>query len=80
MKNLLIALGLKAAPPPARPYFLIAATVGVVPAMLWMAWKNRKKLAEGVREASHVGGELLHAGHDGSGSSRTASSSFSTSP
>ena len=59
MKNLLIALGLKAAPPPTRPYFLIAATVGVVPALLWMAWRNRRAIAQGVREAQHVGGELL---------------------
>jgi hypothetical protein len=78
MKNLLIALGLKAAPPPARPYFLIAATLGVVPAFLWMAWRNRRKLAAGVREAEHVAGDLL-AGRSAKREPTTSASSISTS-
>lgn len=78
MKKLLIALGLQAAPPPARPYFLIAATLGVVPALLWMAWRNRRTLAEGVREAEHVAGDLL-AGRSARREPTTSTSALSTS-
>ena len=44
LKRILIALGLRNAPAPVRSYFAVSSVFGVVPALAWVAWKNRQQL------------------------------------
>lgn len=45
IQRILIALGLRAAPSPVRSYFAVSSFVGAVPALAYVAWKNRDRLA-----------------------------------
>ena len=45
LKMLLVNLGLHAAPTPVRTYVAVSSLVGAVPALAYVAWKNREKLA-----------------------------------
>ena len=44
LKRILIALGLRNAPAPVRSYFAVSSVFGVVPAIAWIAWKNRERI------------------------------------
>lgn len=44
LKRILIALGLRSAPAPVRSYFAVSSIFGVVPALAWVAWKNREQI------------------------------------
>lgn len=52
MKRLLIALGLRSAPPPLRTYLAASSFVGVLPALAFVAWKYRGKIAPMLHRAS----------------------------
>ncbi len=52
LKKLLIALGLRHAPPPIRRYLIATSVVGVVPTALILAWRNRRRIASMLRRAS----------------------------
>jgi len=45
IKQLLIHLGLRSAPTPVRTYVAVSSVVGAVPALAYVAWKNRDKIA-----------------------------------
>jgi hypothetical protein len=44
LKQLLITLGLRKAPAPVRTYVAASSLVGAVPALAYVAWKNREQL------------------------------------
>ncbi|MDB4928700.1 MAG: hypothetical protein JWM10_1184 [Myxococcaceae bacterium] len=44
LKQILIALGLRNAPTPVRTYVAASSLVGAVPALAYVAWKNREQL------------------------------------
>ena len=44
LTKILMALGLRKAPMPVRHYLAVSSFVGAVPAIAWVAWKNREKL------------------------------------
>lgn len=44
LKQILIALGLRHAPTPVRTYVAASSLVGAVPALAYVAWKNRQQL------------------------------------
>lgn len=44
LKRILIMLGMSKAPAPVRSYLAVSSFVGVVPALAWVAWKNRDKI------------------------------------
>lgn len=44
LKRILIMLGMSKAPAPVRSYLAASSFVGVVPALAWVAWKNRDKI------------------------------------
>ena len=44
LKRILIALGLRNAPAPVRSYFAVSSVFGVLPAIAWIAWKNRERI------------------------------------
>jgi hypothetical protein len=44
LKRILIALGLRSAPRPVRSYFAVSSFFGAVPALAWVAWKNREQI------------------------------------
>jgi hypothetical protein len=44
LKQLLIHLGLRNAPTPVRTYVAASSLVGAVPALAYVAWKNRDQL------------------------------------
>ncbi len=50
LKRILIAIGLKKAPTPVRSYFLVSSLFGVVPALAWVAFKNRDRIRSFVQE------------------------------
>jgi len=41
---MLVALGLRSAPTPVRTYFAVSSLFGAVPAIAWVAWKNRERI------------------------------------
>lgn len=43
-KRILLALGLAKAPAPVRSYLAVSSFLGAVPALAWVAWKNRDKI------------------------------------
>jgi hypothetical protein len=49
--RILIALGLRSAPAPLRSYLTASSFVGVVPALAFVAWKYRRKIAPMLRRA-----------------------------
>lgn len=50
LKRILIAIGLKKAPTPVRSYFLVSSMFGVVPALAWVAFKNRDRIRSFVEQ------------------------------
>jgi hypothetical protein len=44
LKRILIALGLRNAPAPLRSYLTVSSVFGAVPALAWVAWKNRAQI------------------------------------
>ena len=54
LKNLLMAIGLRKAPAPIRTYVAASSFVGVIPAVAYVAWKHRDRIAsffkKGARE------------------------------
>ena len=50
LKRILIAIGLKKAPTPVRSYFLVSSLFGVVPALAWVAYKNRDAIRSFVQQ------------------------------
>jgi len=50
LKRILIAIGLKKAPTPVRSYFLVSSVFGVVPALAWVAFKNRDRIMSYVQQ------------------------------
>ncbi len=44
LKRILIALGLRNAPAPLRSYLKVSSVFGAVPALAWVAWKNRAQI------------------------------------
>ena len=55
LKKILIAIGLRKAPPPVRSYLTASTFVGAVPAALFMAWKYRDRIKAFVRRPEPVG-------------------------
>ena len=58
IKQLLVALGLRKAPAPIRSYVTVASLFGTVPAIAWVAWKNRDRIrsfAGGLRHQEPAG-------------------------
>ncbi len=49
LKKILLTLGLAKAPAPVRTYFAASSFVGVVPALAYVAWKNRDRLRSMLR-------------------------------
>lgn len=45
LSTILVHLGLRAAPTPVRTYVAVSSVVGAVPALAYVAWKNRDKIA-----------------------------------
>ena len=43
--RILVHLGLRAAPTPIRTYVAVSSVFGAVPALAYVAWKNRDKIA-----------------------------------
>lgn len=43
-KKLLITLGLAKAPAPVRSYFVASSMFGTIPALAFVAWKNRDRI------------------------------------
>lgn len=44
LKRILIALGLRNAPAPVRSYLAVSSVFGAMPALAWLAWKNREQI------------------------------------
>jgi hypothetical protein len=44
LKRILMAIGLRKAPSPVRSYFAVSSMFGAVPAIAWVAWKNRDRI------------------------------------
>lgn len=44
LKKILFMLGLRKAPAPVRSYFAVSSLFGAVPALAYVAWKNREKI------------------------------------
>ena len=44
IKRILIALGLRNAPAPLRSYLTVSSVFGAVPALAWVAWRNREQI------------------------------------
>lgn len=44
LKKILMALGLRKAPAPVRSYLAVSSVFGAVPALAYVAWKNRDRL------------------------------------
>ncbi len=54
MKRLLIALGLRSAPPPIRSYLTASSFAGALPALAFVAWKYRGEIAPLLHRASRT--------------------------
>ena len=52
IKKILFALGLAKAPAPVKSYLKVSTFLGTVPAIAWVAWKNREAISRGVRRLS----------------------------
>ena len=52
LKKILLTLGLAKAPAPIRTYVVASSFVGAVPALAWVAWKNRDWLRSLVRRVA----------------------------
>lgn len=52
IKKLLFALGLAKAPAPVKSYLAVSSFVGTVPALAWLAWKNRRAIQSAVRRVT----------------------------
>jgi hypothetical protein len=50
MKSILLALGIKAAPPPYGKYLALTSAFGITPALLFVAWKNRDRIRAALRD------------------------------
>lgn len=64
MKKLLVALGLRKAPAPIRSYVGVASIFGTIPAIAWVAWKNRDRIRSfvgGMRQHQQPAGALAAA-------------------
>jgi hypothetical protein len=48
-KKLLMAIGLRKAPPPVRSYLAASSFVGFLPALAFVAWKYRDRIGPAVR-------------------------------
>jgi hypothetical protein len=44
LKRILIAIGLAKAPTPIKSYVMASSFIGTVPALLWVAWRNRDRI------------------------------------
>lgn len=55
LRRLLLALGLAKAPAPVRNYLAVSSFVGTVPALAYVAWKNRSKIAPLLQRATSRG-------------------------
>lgn len=49
LKKILLTLGLAKAPAPVRSYFAVSSFFGAVPALAYVAWKNRDRLRSVLR-------------------------------
>jgi hypothetical protein len=58
LKKILLALGLMKAPAPVKTYFAVSSFVGVVPALAFVAWKNRDWIKALVQRATPLRGRL----------------------
>jgi hypothetical protein len=52
LTKILIALGLRTAPVPVRNYLAVSSIFGAVPALAYVAWKNRDKIRPAVRRVT----------------------------
>lgn len=48
-KKLLLAVGLAKAPTPVRTYVAASSFFGTIPALAWVAWKNREAIKSGIQ-------------------------------
>ena len=53
LKKLLLTLGLAKAPAPIRTYFAASSFVGAVPALAFVAWRNRAQLKALFQRVTH---------------------------
>jgi hypothetical protein len=60
-KRILLALGLAKAPAPVRSYLAVSSFFGAVPALAWVAWKNRDKIRPVVQRVT-AGRRTANAG------------------
>lgn len=49
LKKLLIMVGLAKAPAPVKSYVAVSSLFGAVPALAWLAWRNRDAIRGTVR-------------------------------
>ena len=56
LKRILIALGLRSAPAPVRSYLAVSSVFGAVPALAWLAWKNREQIRPLLQRVTPRGG------------------------
>lgn len=61
LKRILIMLGLSKAPAPVRSYLAASSFVGVVPALAWVAWKNRDKIRPLMQRVTNARGTTAGA-------------------
>jgi hypothetical protein len=50
--KILMALGLRKAPAPVRSYLTVSSFFGAVPALAYVAWKNRDKIRRVVQRVT----------------------------
>jgi hypothetical protein len=49
LKKLLVMVGLAKAPVPVKSYLAVSSVVGAVPALAWLAWRNRDAIRGTIR-------------------------------
>lgn len=57
-KRILFWLGLAKAPAPVRTYLAASSFVGTVPAIAWVAWKNRDNIRSLLQRVTSRGRQL----------------------
>ncbi|MDB4946649.1 MAG: hypothetical protein JWP97_6183 [Labilithrix sp.] len=48
LKKILVAIGIAKAPAPVKSYLTVSSFFGAVPAVAWVAWKNRDAIRSAV--------------------------------